>query len=191
VAAGVIAKKIIEPVTIKAELTEAGGSKDIEAAVSTAIKSGDSIGGIIECTTQNIPVGLGEPFFNSIESLISHIIFSIPAVKGIEFGSGFAAASMKGSEHNDCLTSTNGKTATNHAGGINGGITNGNELAFKVAVKPTSSISLPQETINLETGQMDKLEIKGRHDACIALRIPPVIEAATAIVLADLLLQNR
>ena len=191
VGAGVIAKKIIPNISIQAQLIKAGGSANIDRVVQEALKNNDSIGGIVECIAQNIPVGLGEPFFESVESLISHIVFSIPAIKGIEFGSGFAAATLKGSEHNDCLINTEGKTATNHAGGINGGITNGNEIIFRAAVKPTSSISLPQETINLESGKMEKLEIKGRHDACIALRVPPVIEAATAIVLADLLLQNR
>ena len=190
VAAGVIAKKIIQPISIEAVLKEAGGSTNIEAAVTEALKQGDSIGGLIECRAQNIPIGLGEPFFNSVESLISHIVFAIPAVKGIEFGAGFKATKMKGSEHNDLIVDINGTTVTNNAGGINGGITNGNDLVFRVAVKPTSSISKTQTTINLESGQMEQLNIKGRHDACIALRVPPVIEATTAIVLADLSLLN-
>jgi chorismate synthase len=186
VAAGVIAKKIIPGIKIRAKLSEAGGSKDIAKAVDTALKEGNSIGGIIECSAGNIPVGLGEPFFDSTESLISHAVFSIPGIKGIEFGSGFEAAKMKGSEHNDLIIDKTGKTKTNNAGGINGGITNGNKLFFSVAVKPTSSISLPQKTFNFETEKNDTLEIKGRHDACIALRIPVIIEAVTACVLADL-----
>ncbi|MCK5077095.1 MAG: chorismate synthase, partial [Calditrichia bacterium] len=165
VAAGVIAKKIIQPISIEAVLKEAGGSTNIEAAVTEALKQGDSIGGLIECRAQNIPIGLGEPFFNSVESLISHIVFAIPAVKGIEFGAGFKATKMKGSEHNDLIVDINGTTVTNNAGGINGGITNGNDLVFRVAVKPTSSISKTQTTINLESGQMEQLNIKGRHDA--------------------------
>jgi chorismate synthase len=117
------------------------------------------------------------------------MILSIPAIKGIEFGSGFHAAKMKGSEHNDRLVSADGKTATNNAGGINGGITNGNDLVFRVPVKPTSSIHRKQNTIHMESGKMTDLEIEGRHDTCIALRMPVVIEAAVAIVLADLMMQ--
>ncbi len=188
VAAGVIAKKIIPDIKIKAKLTEAGGQKDIAKAVDKAIKAGDSIGGIIECKISNVPVGLGEPFFNSTESLISHAVFSIPGIKGIEFGSGFDAAKMKGSEHNDLIINKFGKTTTNNAGGINGGITNGNDLFFRVAVKPTSSISLPQETFNFKKNTIDTLIIGGRHDACFALRVPVIIEAVTACVLADLYL---
>ncbi|MCF6365646.1 MAG: chorismate synthase [Bacteroidales bacterium] len=188
VAAGVIAKKIISKITIKAKLTEAGGSTNINEAVDEAIQSKNSIGGIIECRASNIPVGLGEPFFNSVESLISHAIFSIPGIKGIEFGSGFEAARMKGSDHNDLIINKSGETKTNHAGGINGGITNGNDLFFKVAVKPTSSISIPQETYNFESNKIETLEIKGRHDACFALRVPVIVEAVTACVLADLFL---
>ena len=190
VAAGVIAEKIISNIQIKAKLTEAGGTENISEAIENAVKSGDSIGGIIECTVSNVPVGLGEPFFNSAESLISHAVFSIPGIKAIEFGSGFEAAKMKGSEHNDLIINREGKTKTNNAGGINGGITNGNNLFFRVAVKPTSSISLPQETYNFETDTIEPLKIKGRHDACIALRVPVIIEAVTACVLADLYLIN-
>jgi len=191
VAAGVIAKKLIHPLTIQANLIEAGGEKNIGNAIDNAIEKNDSIGGIVECKAQQVPVGLGDPFFNAVESLISHIVFAIPAVKGIEFGAGFNAAKMFGSEHNDDLIDNSGKTATNFAGGINGGITNGNSLVFRVAVKPTSSISKPQHTINLESGRIEKLEVKGRHDACIALRVPVVVEAATAIVFADLMLAEQ
>ncbi len=187
VAAGVTAKKIIAPVTVKATLVEAGGDTDIERAVNEAIKIKNSIGGIIECEAQNVPVGLGEPFFDSVESMLSHMMFSIPAVKGIEFGAGFKAARMTGSEHNDPIIDANGKTETNHAGGINGGITNGNPLVFRVVVKPTSSISLPQRTINMKTGEQTDMVIEGRHDTCIALRVPVVVECAAAIVLADLM----
>lgn len=191
VAAGVIAKKIIKSVTISATLLEAGGRKDIDSAINEALLAGDSIGGIVECKAQNIPVGWGEPFFNSVESVISHLAFAVPAIKGIEFGSGFKAASMKGSEHNDIIVSTDGKTVTNNAGGISGGLTNGNDLVYRVVVKPPSSISQSQETINLSSGQTEKLEVRGRHDACIALRTPVVIEAITAIALADFSLQVK
>jgi chorismate synthase len=133
-------------------------------------------------------VGLGEPFFDSVESLIGHIMFAIPAVKGLEFGSGFAGTRMWGSENNDMFISTVGTTLTNNAGGINGGITNGNDLVFRVAVKPTSSTHQKQHTMNMATGEMTDLEIEGRHDTCIALRVPPVVEAATALVLADLMM---
>ena len=188
VAAGVIAKKIIAPVEVKARLTEVGGEKEIEHAVEKAIVANDSIGGIVECKVSQMPVGLGEPFFDSLESLISHMIFSIPAIRGIEFGAGFGAARMSGSEHNDSFISVDGRTETNHTGGINGGISNGNPLVFRVAVKPASSISKKQRTMNMATGEMVDLEIKGRHDACIALRIPVIVEAVTAVTLADLLL---
>ncbi len=185
VAAGVVAKKIVNPVNIEALLIEAGGMKDVEKAIDIAVESDDSIGGIVECTASNLPVGLGEPFFDSVEAVLSHMIFSIPAIKGIEFGSGFAAAKMKGSEHNDNLISVDGKTETNYAAGINGGITNGNDIVFRVAVKPTSSTHQTQRTINIKSGEMVDLKVEGRHDKCIALRVPVVVEAATAIALAD------
>ncbi len=191
VAAGVIAKKILDKIDIKATLTEAGGTQNIEKAIDEALQQGDSIGGVVECRATGLPVGPGEPFFDPVESLISHAVFAIPAIKGIEFGSGFNAAKMKGSEHNDAFTNETGKTATNHAGGINGGITNGNELVFRVAVKPTSSISKPQETFDFAAGKQTTLNIQGRHDTCIALRIPVIIEAVTAMVLADLMLIDK
>jgi chorismate synthase len=188
VAAGVIAKKILGNVTIAATLTEAGGNVDIDAAIAQAIEEQDSIGGIVTCSVQGLSVGLGEPFFDSAESAISHIVFAIPATKGIEFGSGFAAARMKGSTHNDVIIDADGTTGTNHTGGINGGITNGNELNFRVAVKPTSSTPKEQQTWNNEVQAVVPFTIKGRHDLCIALRVPVVVEAATAIALADLML---
>jgi chorismate synthase len=191
VAAGVIAKKLINPISINAKLTEAGGDTDIEMAIDKAIANEDSIGGIVECITENVSVGLGEPFFNSVESLLSHIVFSIPAIKGIEFGSGFTAAKMFGSEHNDQLIDASGKTVTNFAGGINGGISNGNPLIYRVAVKPTSSISKAQQTVNLNSGKKEELKVTGRHDACIALRVPVVLESVTAIVLADLMMLEQ
>jgi chorismate synthase len=185
VTAGVIAKKVISPVSCEARLTEAGGMNDIESAVKKAMEDGDSIGGIVECRITNLPAGLGEPFFDSVESVISHMVFSVPAIKGIEFGSGFNASRMKGSEHNDKIVGMDGKTETNYAGGINGGITNSNDIVFRVAVKPASSISREQRTMNFKTGKMVDLKIEGRHDTCIALRVPVVIEAAAAIVMAD------
>jgi chorismate synthase len=185
VAAGVIAKKILDPVGIHAQLIMAGGKADIEQAITEALDAGDSVGGLVECRAVNIPLGWGGPFFDSVESVISHLAFAVPAIKGIEFGSGFNAASMRGSQHNDPILDETGKTATNNAGGITGGLTNGNDLVFRVAVKPTSSISIPQKTYSVENKKVETLEVKGRHDACIALRVPVVIEAITAIALAD------
>jgi chorismate synthase len=191
VAAGVLAKKIAGSAEIGATLISAGGSYDIEKAINDAIESNDSIGGIIECRVKNPPVAIGEPFFYSFESAVSHMVFSIPAIKGIEFGSGFAAASMRGSEHNDPFVNKNGKTSTNNAGGINGGITNGNEIIFRIVVKPTSSTGVDQTTFNFQTDEMTTLKVKGRHDTCIALRMPVIVEAATAIATADLMLIDR
>lgn len=188
VSAGVIAKKLLGDITISAELKEAGGIADIEKAIDKAMEEEDSIGGIVECRVDNLPAGLGEPFFDSVESLVSHGAFAIPAIKGVEFGSGFQAVKMKGSEHNDSIISPDGKTETNYAGGINGGITNGNPMIVRVAVKPTSSVSKAQKTMNVKSGKLEELKIEGRHDRCIALRVPPVLEGVVAIVLADLML---
>jgi len=196
VAAGVIAKKLLasledEAIKVTASITEIGGEKDIEKGLQKAIDAKDSVGGIIECRVTGIPAGLGEPFFDSVESLLSHIVFAIPAVRGIEFGTGFAAVKMFGSEHNDAIENMDGKTKTNHAGGVVGGITNGNELVFRIAIKPTSSTPKEQETLNWETGKVENFSVKGRHDLCIALRVPVILEAVTAIVLADLLLLEQ
>ena len=178
VAAGVVAKKYLaealeEQFSVEASLKEIGGSADAEAwdgLIAAAAEEGDSLGGVVECRVGWLPVGLGEPFWDSVESLVSHAIFSIPGVRGIEFGDGFAAAAMKGSEHNDPFPLTPSK---NGAGGVNGGLANGNPLVFRVAFKPTSSIR--------------KGGVPGRHDVCIALRAPVVVEAMASIVLADLL----
>ena len=156
-----------------------------------AFDAKDSVGGIVECKVTGLPVGLGEPFFDSAESLISHAVFAIPAVRGVEFGTGFAAAKMFGSQHNDSIEDKTGKTFTNHAGGIVGGLTNGNELVFRIAVKPTSSTPKEQQTLNTETGNVEAFSVKGRHDLCIALRVPVVLEAVTAFVLADLMLLEQ
>ena len=189
-AAGVIAKEIIKPAHITAHLVEAGGSADIEKQITEATQQKDSIGGVIACHINALPVGTGAPFFDGLESVISHAVFAIPGIKAIAFGAGFEAAAMKGSEHNDVIINEKGTTKTNHAGGINGGISNGNEIYFRVAVKPTPSIGTPQQTFNFTTKTMDTLSLEGRHDVCFALRLPPVVEAATAIALADLWLQK-
>ncbi|MEE0236395.1 MAG: chorismate synthase [Bacteroidales bacterium] len=205
VAAGVVAKKMLAdatmlddaPVTaVQARIVELGGiaSGDSDShkmtgqwqeVIDQAIKEGDSLGAVIECTVPDIDPGYGEPFWDSVESLIAHAVFAIPGVRGIEFGDGFQAARMKGSEHNDPI-GPDGRPLKNGAGGANGGITNGAPLTFRVAFKPTSSIRKAQQTFNFLTGGMDTLEVPGRHDVCFALRAPVVVEAMTAIVLADL-----
>lgn len=195
VAAGVLSKKILQyapgDIICAATLIEAGGEDDIEKGIQKALDAGDSVGGIVECIVQGLPAGLGEPFFDSAESLISHIVFSIPAVKGIEFGAGFSAAKMFGSQHNDAIENNSGKTRTNNAGGISGGLTNGNDLVFRIAVKPTSSTPKEQQTLNKRSGEIEPFSVKGRHDLCIALRVPVVLEAVTAFVLADLMLSAQ
>ncbi len=203
VAAGAIAKKMmpsphpnpskereraLRVSCITAAVTEIGGESDLEKGLQNAIDAKDSVGGIVECRVNGLPVGLGEPFFDSVESQIAHIAFAIPAVKGIEFGSGFAAAKMFGSQHNDAIENMEGKTRTNHAGGIVGGISNGNELVFRLAIKPTASTPKQQNSLNWDTGKVEDFSIKGRHDLCVALRAPVIVEAATAVALADLFL---
>ena len=196
VAAGVVAKLILSDATIldetpfsdvNARIVEVGGETEWQDALEKAIKEGDSLGAVIECTVPDINPGYGEPFWDSVESQIAHAVFAIPGVRGIEFGDGFAAARMRGSEHNDPI-GPDSRPLKNGAGGANGGITNGAPVRFRVAFKPTSSISREQTTYNFETGEMDTLAIPGRHDVCFALRAPVVVEAMTAIALADLVL---
>jgi len=168
-------------------------AKKMSAAVEKAKGVGDSIGGIVECRITGVPAGIGAPMFCSIESSISQAIFAIPAAKGIEFGAGFAAAGMRGSEHNDAFYSKGGKvlTRTNNAGGILGGLSSGMPIVFRVAFKPTASIFMEQETVNLETMQQEKLRIQGRHDPCIAIRAVSVVENVAAFCMADILLRNE
>lgn len=198
VAAGVIAKKLLasvqtggDAIHIQASILEIGGETDIEKGLQKAIDAKDSIGGIVECRASGLPAGLGEPFFDSVESLLAHAALAIPAVRGVEFGTGFAAARMFGSEHNDAIANVEGKTDTNHAGGVVGGISNGNELVFRIAVKPTSSTPKEQITLNWETGEKEPFSVRGRHDLCIALRVPVVLESITALVLVDLLMLEQ
>ncbi len=191
VAAGVIAKKLMKEISIQADVTEIGGEKDLEKGLQKAIDARDSVGGIVECKVKGLPVGLGEPYFDSLESVLSHFLFAIPAVKGVEFGTGFAAAKMFGSLHNDAIETKEGKTRTNHAGGIVGGISNGNELVFRLAVKPTSSTPKEQNSLNWDTGKTENFSIKGRHDLCVALRAPVIVEAVAAIVIADFMLLEQ
>ena len=169
---------------------EAG--KQMKAAIQAARAEGDSVGGIVECVIRGVPGGLGSPMFDAVENRIAQLAFAIPAVKGIEFGSGFQAAEMRGSENNDPYTVEDGRvvTGTNHAGGILGGITTGMPVIFRVSVKPTPSIAAPQQTVNLDTMQPETLRICGRHDPCIVPRAVPVVEAVAAIAAADLILEG-
>lgn len=171
-----------------AVLDETQGTQMREAIESAAAR-GDSVGGILETAVLGLPAGIGEPWFDTVEGVLSHALFSIPAVKGVEFGSGFSLADMTGSTANDPLRVQDGKTVTvsNHNGGINGGITNGMPLLFRCAVKPTPSIALDQQTVNLLTGEETVLRISGRHDPAIIHRARVVVDSITALVLADLL----
>lgn len=185
VAAGAIAKKLMPTINISARVSEIGGETDTEKGLQKAIDAKDSVGGIIECRVTGMPVGLGEPYFDSVESVLAHMLFSIPAVKGVEFGAGFKAATMFGSEHNDAIEDKTGRTRTNHAGGVVGGISNGNDLVFRLAIKPTASTPKEQQSLNWDTDQVENFSVKGRHDLCVALRAPVIVEAVTALVLID------
>ena len=197
VAAGAIAKRLLQTSSkeggfnIIAAVTQINGETDLEKGLQNAIDAKDSVGGIVECKVTGVSVGLGEPYFDSLESLLAHMMFAIPAVRGIEFGTGFAAAKMFGSKHNDAIENNDGKTTTNHSGGIVGGISNGNELVFRIAIKPTSSTPKEQQSLNWETSNIENFSIKGRHDLCVALRAPVIVEAATALVLVDLMLLEQ
>ncbi|MDR2835121.1 MAG: chorismate synthase [Bacteroidales bacterium] len=191
VAVGVVAKKIISEVIFNTKILSVGGSKNIEEKIEKTIRNKDSVGGIIECEIKNVPIGFGEPFFDGIESVLSHAVFSIPGIKAIEFGDGIKAASMFGSEYNDLYINKKGKTSTNNSGGINGGISNGNNLVFRVFVRPPSSIQKNQQTLNFKTNKIENFQISGRHDVCFATRIPIIVEAVAAIVLADFHLLNH
>lgn len=166
--------------------------EQMKAEILKAKKEGDSVGGTVETIITNIPAGYGQPFFDSVESKLAHMIFSIPAIKGIEFGTGFNIATMKGSQANDAYFEKNGKiyAKTNNNGGILGGITNGMPIVFRTAIKPTSSISLPQETVNVAEMKNSVLQVKGRHDPCIVPRAVPVIEGAAALVILDLIMER-
>lgn len=208
VAAGVVAKKMVAflcgdmqqesendteaqqqlPVRVSAALSQIAGLDDPnqwDEAIAKAREEGDSVGGIVSCSAV-VPSGIGNPFWDSVESMIAHAVFAIPGVRGIEFGDGFKASAMRGSEHNDPF-GEDGLPAKNGSGGVNGGITNGAPIAFKVAFKPTSTIAREQQTLDFSTGEMTSLAGKGRHDVCFALRTPVIVEAVTAIVLADLM----
>jgi len=194
VAAGVVAKKILGPVEFASRVAAVGGrtrTGEIQRVLKEAARKGNSLGGIVHCRINGVPAGLGEPFFDSVESLISHVLFAIPGVKGVEFGAGFQAAAMTGDEHNDGIENVEGKTLTNHAGGINGGITSGNELRVQVGFRPPASISRPQRSIHLKTGKKAQSRVRGRHDTCFVLRCPVIVESVVAMVLADFYLLRR
>ena len=163
------------------------------AAIEAARLEGDSVGGVLETAVTGLPTGVGEPFFHSVESVLASLLFSVPAVKGVEFGAGFAAARMRGSEHNDPFVAEGGaiRTQTNHAGGILGGISSGMPILFRAAFKPTPSIARKQHTVRLSTQTEEELQITGRHDPCIVPRAVPVVEAVTALVLLDALLDRN
>ena len=189
VAAGVVAKKLLPPgAQPEASIREIGGESDLKVGIERALKAQDSIGGIIDCSCPSPPAGLGEPFFDTLEGLLAHALFSIPAVKGIAFGNGFEAARLFGSQNNDPYVAASGKTKTNRSGGISGGISNGNPLAFHLAIKPASSTPAQQNTYHLKHEKQENMRIKGRHDLCIPLRVPVIVEAVSACILADLLL---
>jgi len=173
-------------------LSDAAGEK-MKEAVLAARADGDSVGGTIECAVTGLAAGVGDPMFDGMENRIAAIVFGIPAIKGVEFGAGFAVAQMRGSENNDPYTVREGKivTATNHAGGILGGITNGMPLIFRCAVKPTPSIAKAQQSVRLSTVREETLEIHGRHDPCIVPRAVPCVEAAAAIAVYDALLDAQ
>lgn len=169
---------------------EAGAK--MREVIAAARADRDSVGGIIECAVTGLPAGLGDPMFGGMESRIAQIVYGIPAVKGMEFGLGFGVAQCRGSENNDAFSLENGKivTKTNHSGGILGGITNGMPLLFRAAVKPTPSIAKPQQSVSLSRMELQSLEVKGRHDPCIVPRAVPVVEAAAAIAIYDMILGN-
>ena len=208
VAAGSIVRKELEArgVTVAAHLVKVGDATalrydpvspqmtselapELADAISQAQQKGDSVGGEIECAVLGVPVGLGEPFFDSVESMLSHMLFSVPGVKGVSFGGADQAPSAYGSSFNDPFFMQDGKvsTKTNNAGGINGGLTNGMPIVFSAKMRPTPSIFIPQQTVDLKNNRNTVLELKGRHDPCIALRAVPVIEACAALVIYDLM----
>ena len=166
--------------------------KRMQAAIASAKEQGDSLGGVIECFATGLPIGLGEPMFGGVESKIAQIVYGIPAVKGVEFGTGFGVSVLFGSQNNDAFFLSDGKvqTKTNNCGGILGGITNGMPLVFRVAIKPTPSIAMEQQSISLSKMDAAALTITGRHDPCIVPRAVPVVEAAAAIAIYDLILGN-
>ncbi len=186
VAAGVMAKKLLTNLRFESRIMNIGGSESYEDILAQAVKEGESLGGEVECRIEGLRPGVGEPFFNSLESEIARLVFSIPGAKAIAFGDGFCADTMKGSEYNDPIINAEGKTKTNHNGGINGGISNGNPVVFSVKFRPPASIAKEQYTYHPAKEKMETVSISGRHDACYVLRVPVVLEAVAAIAITDL-----
>lgn len=194
VAAGVVAKKIIKHISFETKITNLGGVKDpslFDEILKKTISLKDSVGGIVQVTAKGVEVGLGEPYFDSLESTISHLLYSVGGVKGVSFGTGFDGVALLGSKFNDCILDETGKTKTNHSGGINGGISNGNDIIVNVFVKPTASIFKSQETYHFKNQQVEPLILEGRHDSAIILRAQVVLESCVAIALADAYLVRK
>ena len=191
VAAGVVARKIVNNIQFQSEVISVGGQSSWQAVLDEVVASGDSLGAEVKTRIEGLEPGLGEPFFNSIESEISRLIFSIPGAKAIAFGDGFAADKMKGSEFNDAIMDKSGKTASNHNGGITGGISNGMPVEFSVKFKPTPSIQKTQQSWKPAPDRVEAVQVKGRHDVCYALRTPVILESVAAIALVDLMMQKK
>ena len=193
IAGGIVLQILAQKgVTVQARAERIGGETDPERqreAILAAKASGDSVGGVISCEVCGMPVGVGDPMFGGLENRIAQAVFGIPGVKGIEFGDGFAASERRGSENNDAYRMVDGKVkpVTNHAGGILGGLSTGEPITFRVAMKPTSSIAIEQDSVNLHTGENTRLRVQGRHDPCIVLRAVPCVEAAAALAVYDAL----
>ncbi len=188
-----VSDQAIEAATLRGAIcADTGTAREFEGEIDRVAKEGDSVGGVVECRVLNLPTGVGEPFFDSVESTIAHGVFSIPGVKGVEFGAGFGFASMRGSEANDTIVARDGKfeTETNRSGGVQGGLTTGMPLLFRVAVKPTPSIRKEQRTVDMRTMQEATIKVGGRHDPCIAVRAVPVVEAVAAVCIADLMARD-
>ena len=195
--AGGICLQLLAPmgITVSARLVRVGGETDPEKfmdAIEAARAEGDSVGGVVECAVSGVPAGVGEPMFDGLENRIARAVFGIPGVKGLEFGSGFAGADLRGSQNNDPFYVEDGavRTRTNNAGGILGGISTGMPIVFRAAFKPTPSIAKPQQSVDLRTMTETTLAVRGRHDPCIALRAVPVVEAAAAVAIYDAILTN-
>ena len=193
VLAGTIARELLMrmQVSIEAVVEEVGGTSSWDAILQEAIKDGDSLGGVVSCTVRGVGIGYGSPFFDSLESLLSHALFSIPGVRAVAFGNGFLGCAMRGSEFNDALVACDGSTRTNHSGGVVGGVSNGNPIFFRVGFRPAASIAKQQHAYNVKECSEQVLAISGRHDSCFVLRCPVIVESVAALVLYDLVLCRK
>jgi len=191
VIAGVLARGVLPGVSVECLVDEVGGRSDWENSLQSAVQDGDSLGAMLSCRVTGVPAGMGDPFFDSLESLLAHALFSIPGVKGLEFGSGFTMARLRGSESNDRFVNARGVCSSNHNGGIAGGISTGQDIVLRLAVRAPASIGQPQMTFHAGAGDVLPLRVGGRHDACFALRVPVVVESMVSLVLADLALRRQ